>query len=286
MGIIARYASLVKFAHTIFALPFALMSYTFAVTLTGVFEWRVLAGVLLCMVFARNAAMSFNRIADRHIDARNPRTASREIPSGKIRLRSAVTFCAVNCALFVAVAALINPLAGWLSPVALAVILGYSYTKRFTWASHLVLGVALSIAPVGAWVAVTESISPFSLILAVVVLTWVGGFDIIYSLQDREFDRAEGLHSAPAHFSVGNSLAISILLHAVSVAGVVIIGFIYIDRQLYWLGTLIFAGTLIAQHLIASPKRFDRTGPTFTLINGIASICYCLCAVGAMLVSM
>ncbi|GHV03355.1 4-hydroxybenzoate octaprenyltransferase [Bacteroidia bacterium] len=287
MNIIAKYASLVKFSHTVFAMPFALMSYA-AATMgadgggAAGLRWTTLLMVLLCLVAARNAAMSFNRIADRDIDGRNPRTTQREIPSGQLSLRAARWFCMANSVIFVAAAALINPLAGWLSPVALALLLGYSYTKRFTWASHLALGLALAIAPVGAWIAVRGAFGLFPIVLAGVVLTWVGGFDIIYSLQDVDFDRREGLHSAPARFTVAGAIAISMALHVLSLAGVVVVGMLFFSGFVYWIGALLFASTLVAQHLIATPKRFARIGPTFTLVNGAASICYCLCAMVAM----
>ena len=200
-NVVSRYASLVKFSHTVFAMPFALLSYVYALVSTAVpFDWLLLVKILLCMVFARNAAMGFNRWADRDIDAKNPRTAGREIPAGKITPRAALAFVIGNCVAFVAAAAWINCLALWLSPVALAVLLGYSLTKRFTAWSHVVLGLALAIAPVGAYIAVTGSVALFPVLLAVAVLTWTAGFDILYSLQDASFDRSNGLHSVPARF--------------------------------------------------------------------------------------
>ena len=209
MNIVSRYASLVKFSHTIFAMPFALLSYVYALVSTNTpFEWLLLVKILLCMVFARNAAMGFNRWSDRDIDARNPRTASRDIPAGRITPRAAMTFVVVNCVLFVAVAGWINVLALTLSPIALAVLLGYSLTKRFTSMSHIVLGLALAIAPVGAYIAVTGTIVWFPVILAIAVLTWTAGFDILYSLQDTDFDRSNGLHSIPARFRAFSTMAV------------------------------------------------------------------------------
>ncbi len=187
-NVVSRYASLVKFSHTVFAMPFALLSYVYALVSTAVpFDWLLLVKILLCMVFARNAAMGFNRWADRDIDAKNPRTAGREIPAGKITPRAALAFVIGNCVAFVAAAAWINCLALWLSPVALAVLLGYSLTKRFTAWSHVVLGLALAIAPVGAYIAVTGSVALFPVLLAVAVLTWTAGFDILYSSAGRLF---------------------------------------------------------------------------------------------------
>lgn len=202
MAKVIDYLNLVKFSHTLFAMPFALLSFTFAVK--GLPEehqslWLVLlfVQVLLCMVFARNVAMGFNRWADRHIDADNPRTAEREIPAGKVSPKQAVWFVVINAAWFIFVAATINPLCGWLSPVALAVVMFYSYCKRFTSLAHLVLGLSLGIAPVGATIAVLGEITIESIVLALGVMCWSAGFDIIYALQDAEFDRSRGLHSVP-----------------------------------------------------------------------------------------
>ena len=187
--------SLVKFEHTLFALPFALLSAFLAAQ--GVPPWRTLFWILVAMVGARSAAMAFNRIADRSIDAANPRTAKREIPAGVISVTQASLFCAASAALLGVAAWQLNPLCFALSPVALALILGYSFTKRFSWVAHLVLGTSLSIAPVGAWIAVTGSFASLPLLLGLAVLFWVAGFDVIYSLQDESFDRSLGLRSIP-----------------------------------------------------------------------------------------
>lgn len=208
---IRQYAGLVKFAHTIFAMPFALIGFVYALRTEGIpsdcsgrYGWVVLlVQVLLCMVFARNAAMGFNRWADRRIDKANPRTADREIPAGKISARAALRFVIVNALLFVVTASTINLLTGLLSPVALFVILIYSYCKRFTALAHLVLGLGLGIAPVGAYIAVTGHFAWPPCILALLVMTWCGGFDIIYALQDADFDRKNGLYSIPARFRHG-----------------------------------------------------------------------------------
>lgn len=285
MNVIARYASLVKFSHTIFALPFALFSYVYAVTVSGAgFEWLLLVKILLCMVLARDAAMGFNRWTDRDIDARNPRTGAREIPSGKISPSAALAFVIVNAVLFIAVAAWINRLAFMLSPLALLVLLGYSYTKRFTSWSHLVLGLALAIAPVGAYIAVTGTVSAFALLLAAVVLTWTAGFDILYSMQDCEFDRAAGLHSIPARFGIRGAVGLSLTLHAVSVAAVTIIGVVYGLGPWYWTGTTLFTGILIVQHTLYRPSRIDRIGASFGLVNGLASVAYSLLGIIGILV--
>ncbi|MEY3240550.1 MAG: hypothetical protein RIR11_1988, partial [Bacteroidota bacterium] len=191
-----NYLSLVKFSHTIFAMPFALTGFFLAVLehKSGL-NWILLGLVVLCMVFARSAAMAFNRWLDRDIDAGNPRTAVREIPAGVISPNAALAFVVANCALFVATTFFINPICFYLSPVALLVILGYSYTKRFTWLCHFVLGLGLALAPVGAYLAVTGYFSWPPVLLGCTVLTWVAGFDIIYALQDESFDRSKQLHS-------------------------------------------------------------------------------------------
>lgn len=275
MNTLSKYTSLVKFSHTIFAMPFALMGYVYGVVSSGVgFEWLLLLKIVLCMVFARNAAMGFNRWADRDIDTANPRTSQREIPAGKISARKALWFVVANSALFILCAAFINNLTFALSPIALFIILGYSYTKRFTQWSHLVLGVALSIAPVGGYMAVTGELGIVSVLLAGLVLTWVGGFDIIYSLQDTQFDRANNLHSIPAHHSVGSSILISIALHLVSIYAVVIIGLYYAGGIYYWIGAGLFIAILVVQHILARPSQISKIGSSFTLINGLASITY------------
>lgn len=285
MNVIARYASLVKFSHTIFALPFAIFSYVYALVSTGLpFEWLLLVKILLCMVFARNAAMGFNRWADRDIDAENPRTVGREIPSGKISPSAAIAFVIVNALLFIAAAAWINRLAFLLSPLALLVLLGYSYTKRFTSWSHLVLGLALAIAPVGAYIAVTGSVSFFPLLLAAAVLTWTAGFDILYSMQDCEFDRERGLHSIPARFGARGAVSLSIGLHLLSLGAVAAIGIVYGLDWWYWIGTALFALILIVQHTLYRPSHIDRIGASFGLVNGLASVAYAAMGIVALLV--
>ena len=213
MNAVLKYASLVKFAHTVFAMPFAMVGFVYGLRYAPLHNPRwpyiVLVQVILCMVFARNAAMGFNRWADRRIDAENPRTAGREIPAGKIPAQHALWFVAVNALLFILTAATINRLAAILSPVALSVILVYSYCKRFTPLAHLVLGLSLGIAPVGAFIAVAGHVVVEPFILALLVTTWCGGFDIIYALQDAEFDRRHGLHSIPARFSARSALGVS-----------------------------------------------------------------------------
>ncbi|MCS6917504.1 MAG: UbiA-like polyprenyltransferase [Chitinophagales bacterium] len=271
-----HYLSLIAFSHTLFALPFALAGYFYGVWQTDhAFSWRTFLLVLLCMVLARTAAMAFNRYADAAYDAANPRTQRREIPAGKIS-RSAALALAVGCATaFWAAAYFINPVCFALAPVALAIILGYSYTKRFTSWSHLVLGLALALAPVGAYLAVTGTIAAVPLLLGIAVLLWVSGFDIIYALQDRTFDRNAGLHSVPARFGAGTALRISEILHVLSAAVLVAVGLMAGFGIWYWLGWMLFAFMLWRQHRLVSPNDLSRVNAAFFTTNGVASILFC-----------
>ncbi len=286
MNTVAKYASLVKFSHTIFAMPFAVTAYIFALTSTDIpFDGWLLVKIILCMIFARNTAMGFNRWADRDIDAANPRTASREIPAGRISPRAALRFVIVNAIGFLIVAATINRLTLYLSPVALFIILSYSYAKRITAWVHVILGIALGIAPVGAYIAVTGNITFYPLILAGAVITWTAGFDILYSLQDADFDRQHALHSIPSRFSARTSSLISILLHLVTTYAIMILGILYDSGTLYWIGTALFITLLIVQHLLFLPSKTDRIGAAFGLMNGLASISFALLAIADMLFS-
>lgn len=268
-----RYISLVKFAHTIFAMPFALMAFTYALWSTEAeFSWWLLVQVVLCMVFARNVAMGFNRWADRDIDKENPRTADREIPAGKISPRNAMIFIVMNALFFVATACTINLLTALLSPVALAVIMFYSYCKRFTALAHIVLGLSLAIAPAGAFIAVTGTLTWPVCLLSLLVLTWCGGFDIIYALQDAEFDRQRGLHSIPSTFSVATSLYISIALHCVSVASLVAFALLLPQSWVLWSGVALFSAILVAEHILVTPKKQRSIGIAFGTLNGLASL--------------
>lgn len=274
MSKIADYLRMVKFSHTIFAMPFALLSFTYAwMTTTPDKElWLLLLQVIGCMVFARNVAMGFNRWADRDIDAANPRTASREIPAGKISPRGAAVFCVINALLFMAVAATINPLCGWLSPVALAIVMFYSYCKRFTSMAHLVLGISLGIAPVGAYMAVTGTSALECWLLALVVMTWCAGFDIIYALQDAAFDRERGLRSIPSRFSARTSLTISLLLHIASVMLLIWFASYQPQTWLLYTGCALFAIILGAEHYIVTPTKQRNIGMAFGTFNAMASL--------------
>ena len=286
MSKIGDYLSLVKFSHTIFAMPFALLSFTYA-WMTAEHDsvlWVVLLQVVACMVFARNVAMGFNRWADRKIDAENPRTANREIPAGVISSRGAVVFIIVNALLFVATTLTINPLCAWLSPVALFVVMFYSYCKRFTAMAHMVLGLSLGIAPVGAYMAVTGTTVAECWLLAVVVMTWCAGFDIIYALQDAEFDRKRGLHSIPSHFSARTSLVISALLHVVSIAVLVLFAMSQPQSWLLYLGCALFATILGMEHYLVTPTKQRNIGIAFGTFNAMASMTLAVCLIANLLI--
>ncbi len=274
MAKISDYLRLVKFSHTIFAMPFALLSFTYAWITTEPDSniYLLLAQVVGCMVFARNVAMGFNRLVDRKIDAENPRTATREIPAGKISARGALIFVIINALFFIILAALINPLCGWLSPVALAIVMFYSYCKRFTALAHIVLGISLGIAPVGAYMAVTGTSTLECWLLALIVMTWCSGFDIIYALQDAEFDRERGLHSIPARFSARTSLIISTLLHLTSIALLGVFATYQPQSWMLYAGCSLFALILLAEHYIVTPTKQRNIGIAFGTFNALASV--------------
>jgi 4-hydroxybenzoate polyprenyltransferase len=287
-NVFRRYLSLIKFSHTIFALPFAFIGFTLAVTHTGgtySFQWHLLAKMLLCMVFARSAAMAFNRYLDRKFDGLNPRTAIREIPAGVISPGNALLFTIINCVLFIATTWFINMACFSLSFVALAVVLFYSYTKRFTALCHLVLGVGLSLSPIGAYLAVTGVFALLPLLFSFAVLTWVAGFDIIYALQDEEFDRSQKLHSIPAALGAKNALHVSELLHVLSAGFVVWAGVEGGFNILYWLGATFYMGLLVYQHRLVKPNDLSKVGIAFANTNGIASVVFAAFTIASLLLS-
>ncbi|TFG43576.1 MAG: 4-hydroxybenzoate octaprenyltransferase [Bacteroidia bacterium] len=271
------YFSLVKFAHTVFAMPFAMIGFALAVTGSGhQFSIKLLILVILCMIFARNAAMGFNRLADKKFDSLNPRTDKREIPAGKISTRAATLFVIANSIFFIVSAGFINHLTLFLSPVALLIILGYSLTKRITFLCHFILGLGLSLAPIGAYISVAGIFNILPIIYSMIVLTWVGGFDIIYALQDDEFDREHNLHSIPSSTGRKKALIISVIVHFLTFLLVVYAGLAGKGNILYWTGAVIFTGLLIWQHLIVKPNDLSRATLAFQTTNGIASILYAL----------
>ena len=272
-----KYLSLIKFSHTIFALPFALIGFTLAVSQKEyAFTWDKLLFVLLCMIFARSAAMAFNRYIDRDVDTANPRTAEiREIPNGTIKEGSALRFVIVNCMLFMGAAYLLNSLCFLLSPIALLVILGYSYTKRFTALCHLILGLGLSLSPIGAYLAVTAQFDILPLLFSCIVLFWVSGFDIIYALQDENFDKRFNLHSIPVLLGQKNALRFSRLMHIIAAAIILFIGMNYFSTStLFWTATTVFIGLLINQHRLVKPDDLSKINLAFFTNNGIASLIF------------
>jgi 4-hydroxybenzoate polyprenyltransferase len=298
---IKKYLSLIKFSHTIFAMPFAMIGFVLGIldvphsvvpgwhteiiapaAMRGFLKLFLL--VVLCMIFARSAAMAFNRWLDKNFDAANPRTAIREIPAGIITANKALIFVIINCIAFVVTTWFINMLCFYLSFVALFVILFYSYTKRFTPLCHLVLGVGLALAPIGAYLAVTGAFSPVPVLFSFVVLCWVSGFDIIYALQDEDFDRSQNLHSIPVWLGKKNALRFSEALHIISAILVVVIGIYAQFYWLYWMGTAIFCGMLIYQHSIVNPKDLSRVNIAFMTANGIASVAFAIFVISDMII--
>jgi 4-hydroxybenzoate polyprenyltransferase len=309
-----NYLSLVKFSHTVFALPFAMIGFTLGVfffmntnimgdfvnpllslstlkikifikyfiehdcLLTYLIIIKLLL-VLICMVTARNAAMAFNRYIDRKYDEKNPRTAIREIPSGIITPKNAVLFILINCGLFIVTTFFINKLCFYLSPIALAVVLGYSLTKRFTFLCHLILGIGLGLAPIGAFLAVTGKFEILPLFFSFAVFFWVSGFDIIYALQDEQFDKENNLYSIPAYFGQNKAKWISRFLHVCSflcLLGAGIYGnFIFI----YWLGFVVFSGLLVYQHSLVIRFGLKKIDLAFFTTNGIASVLFGVCVI-------
>jgi 4-hydroxybenzoate polyprenyltransferase len=283
---VKNYFSLIKFSHTIFAMPFAMIGFFLGViynqehTINSapyIFLYGVpFVFVLICMITARNAAMSFNRYLDRTFDAKNPRTSIREIPAGILKANSVLLFTIVNCILFIISTFFINRICSYLSPVALLVVLGYSYTKRFTPLCHLILGLGLSLAPIGAYLAVTGRFAVLPILFSFTVIFWVSGFDIIYALQDEEFDKSQKLYSMPAWLGKAKALRVSWLLHLLSAATVTAAGWYGGFGWLYWVGVVVFAGMLIYQHSIVKPDDLRKVNIAFMTANGIASVIFAI----------
>jgi len=315
MSTVKNYLSLIKFSHTIFAMPFALIGFCLAIrtlglsdgqwnlndtikakqeTFGGQIDWRVVLEnqllirfilVILCMILARSAAMAFNRYLDRRFDALNPRTAIREIPKGIITPKNALAFTIVCSVLFIACTYFINTICFLLSPVALAVVLGYSYTKRFTPLCHLILGLGLSLAPIGAYLAVIGVFHWLPVLFSFAVLFWVSGFDIIYALQDEEFDKQHQLYSIPASLGKEKALRVSELLHLLSAGCVVAAGKLGEFGWLYWIGVLVFIGMLVYQHSIVKPNDLRRVNIAFMTANGIASVMFAVFVIADLFIN-
>ncbi|MBE7173788.1 MAG: UbiA family prenyltransferase [Williamsia sp.] len=292
---VRNYFSLVKFSHTVFAMPFAMIGFFLGITYEGAkafYGYNTPASsrkpfdnmhlltlfllVVLCMIFARSAAMGFNRWLDKHFDKLNPRTSVREIPAGIITANNALWFVIINCIAFVICTLFINRLCFYLSFVALAVILGYSYTKRFTPLCHLILGLGLALAPIGAFLAVTAAFDLLPLLFSVAVIFWVSGFDIIYALQDVEFDQSQQLHSIPVMLGAKGALRVSELLHLLSAGCVIAAGLVGHFGILYWAGIGVFVGMLIYQHTLVKINDLSRVNIEFMTANGIASVIFAI----------
>ena len=275
MSRIIHYSRLVKFEHTIFALPFALMGFFLALEdENSIINLWLLLLIVLCMVFARNAAMGFNRYLDRKFDKLNPRTAIREIPAGILKPKSVLFFVLINSVLFITTTYFINPLCFYLSPVALFIILFYSFTKRFTALCHYILSLGLALAPIGSYLAVTGKFSLLPILLGFVVFFWASGFDIIYALQDEEFDKGLNLKSIPAYLGKKKALLLSRISHLVTAIFVITVAFLSEGNMFHWIGSSIFILLLFYQHTLVKPDKLSKINLAFFTTNGIASVVY------------
>jgi 4-hydroxybenzoate polyprenyltransferase len=284
LSAIARFARMVKFSHTVFALPFALAATAMAARGHGITLAQVLA-ILVAMAGARTAAMGWNRIVDRRLDAQNPRTAGRELPTGKVSLFAAAVLTAVSAAVFVAAAASLGRVCLLLSPAVLVLVLGYSFTKRFTWLCHLFLGLAIGVAPAGAWIAVRGDLAMPAIWLVVAVATWIGGFDVLYALADRDFDRQAGIHSIPARFGVPAALALSAALHLTTVLALLAAGHAAGLGAIYYLGVAAVLGIFIYEHSILRPSDLSRLDVAFFNLNGYVSLVYFAATLAQVLIA-
>jgi len=270
------FTEMIKFEHTVFALPFAYLGALLSIR--GLPAGHDILWITLAMVGARTAAMSLNRLIDRHIDARNPRTANRAIPRGMLSVTEVWLYVAVSWALLLISAWQLNPLDQTvpltvkLMPIAVLILTAYSYTKRFTWLCHIVLGISLALAPMGSWVGITGRLELPAFLLGFVVLTWVSGFDVIYACQDYEFDRKEGIHSIPAAFGLKNALIISAILHLLTVLFLTWVGLVLNMGYFFWLGVLVAGAILIYEHALVSPTDISRLDAAFFNMNGVLSV--------------
>jgi 4-hydroxybenzoate polyprenyltransferase len=269
---VLTYGRMIKFSHSVFALPFALASAALAAR-EG-FRWAQIGWIVLAMVGARSAAMGFNRLADHAIDARNPRTAARELPAGALGRREVWALVLVSAAALVLAAAMLGPLCLALSPVALAIVFGYSYTKRFTALSHVILGLALAMAPVGAWLAIRASFSPVAVVIGLAVLAWVAGFDTIYSCQDADFDRETGLHSLPARLGVRRALRAARAFHVAAIGFLAAVYPLAGVHPLYLVGVAAIAVLLAWEHSLVKADDLSRVDAAFFTLNGWVSVGY------------
>lgn len=279
---IAVFGRMIKFSHSIFALPFALAGATLAAMSHDV-TWIQVVWIIAAMASARSAAMGFNRLVDRDVDALNPRTKNRELPQGLIKPGTVSLFIVFWSAVFIFSAYQLNTLCFLLSPVALLVVLSYSYLKRFTWAAHFVLGLSLGIAPVGAWIAITGTFDPAPLWLTLAVLTWVAGFDIIYACQDYAFDTEHGLFSIPQRLGIHGALMTARLLHVVTVGALLAVKFVFGLHTVYLVGVIAVAVILVYEHSLVRADDLSKVNIAFFTTNGIISIVYFVCTIGDVL---
>ncbi|NBI30468.1 UbiA-like polyprenyltransferase [Chengkuizengella marina] len=268
------FLEMIKFEHTIFALPFAFMG-----AILGSFmmnghlpSWAQIGWITLAMIGARSAAMGLNRVIDKVIDGKNPRTAARAIPAGLLSSKEVILFIVLSFVLLFFASAKLDPLAVKLLPIAVFFLVGYSYTKRFTWACHLILGFTIALAPLGGWIAITGDINTTAIILFISVALWTAGFDIIYACQDIDFDRKEGLLSIPSSFGIENALKIARLLHFITAIGLVSIMFLANLSWWYLVGTIIAALLLIYEHQLVKPNDLSKLNAAFFTMNGVLSV--------------
>jgi 4-hydroxybenzoate polyprenyltransferase len=268
---------MIKFEHSVFALPFALVGALLAARTTGHLPtWQQILWIIVAMVGARSAAMTINRIADIEFDARNPRTAGRALPAGQLTLGFAWIFTVISSAVLVIAAWRLNPLALKLSPLALAILFLYSYTKRFTALSHFVLGFCLGISPAAAWIAIRGSLDPRMLILCAAVTLWVGGFDVLYACQDVDFDRSAGLHSIPKRFGIARALQIARLMHLAMVALLIWLAMSFHLAWPAWAGIAVVALLLGYEHSLVKPNDLSKMNAAFFTVNGYISLLFLL----------
>lgn len=277
------YGRMIKFAHSIFALPFAFSGAALAAAEVGITLVQI-GWIALAMVGARSAAMGFNRLADRHLDAANPRTAGRELPRGVVSPVAVGLFIALSSAALVLAAWQLNPLCLYLSPLVLGVLFVYSFCKRFTWASHLVLGLSLGGAPLGAWVAVTGGFAWPPVLLGLAVLLWVAGFDIIYACQDYEHDVEAGLYSISARFGIDWALNIARVLHVLAVGVMILVGMSATLGLIYWIGVGAIAALLLYEHRLVRPDDLTRVNMAFFNLNAVISVLYLVFTLADLLV--
>jgi 4-hydroxybenzoate polyprenyltransferase len=281
LSALRHFLDAIKFEHTVFALPFAYVAMVLAAD--GWPGWRVLVWVTLAMAGARTLAMSVNRLADRFIDAANPRTAKRHLPTGVLTPAQVTMAAALSAALLLVSAFMLNPLCLTLSPLAVLFLVGYSYTKRFTWLSHWILGFTDGIAAAGGWIAVRAAFDPPVYVLWLALTVWIAGFDLIYACQDVEFDRRNGLHSVPARFGIPAALITARVCHLLTIVAFALLGWMMGLGLLYWLGVLVVAGLLVYEHSLISPRDLSKLDVAFFNVNGYISVILFFAVIGGRL---